>query len=119
MRGPRRSTVGVFFFSSRRRHTRCSRDWSSDVCSSDLLETQELTPHGIQLLEDTKHLQQERLMILHTELENGVSSPARLSADYEGRRDALMDRISATLQQFNYLHYTGICVGVSRSRESS
>src|SRR5690554_2116111 len=27
-----------FFFSSRRRHTRCGRDWSSDVCSSDLLE---------------------------------------------------------------------------------
>src|SRR2546429_4739519 len=26
----------VLFFSSRRRHTRCSRDWSSDVCSSDL-----------------------------------------------------------------------------------
>src|SRR5690606_40577680 len=29
-----------FFFSSRRRHTRFSRDWSSDVCSSDLV------PHG-------------------------------------------------------------------------
>src|SRR5690606_41572309 len=26
----------MFFFSSRRRHTRFSRDWSSDVCSSDL-----------------------------------------------------------------------------------
>src|SRR5438128_7873025 len=26
-----------FFFSSRRRHTRCYRDWSSDVCSSDLV----------------------------------------------------------------------------------
>src|SRR5690554_6958462 len=26
----------AFFFSSRRRHTRCGRDWSSDVCSSDL-----------------------------------------------------------------------------------
>src|SRR5205814_4271164 len=25
-----------FFFSSRRRHTRCLSDWSSDVCSSDL-----------------------------------------------------------------------------------
>src|SRR6266498_3171536 len=25
-----------FFFSSRRRHTSCGRDWSSDVCSSDL-----------------------------------------------------------------------------------
>src|SRR2546421_4721157 len=27
----------MFFFSSRRRHTRSDRDWSSDVCSSDLL----------------------------------------------------------------------------------
>src|SRR3989337_1402015 len=26
----------LFVFSSRRRHTRCYRDWSSDVCSSDL-----------------------------------------------------------------------------------
>src|SRR5690606_40588981 len=30
-------TTSRFFFSSRRRHTRFSRDWSSDVCSSDLL----------------------------------------------------------------------------------
>src|SRR6266511_5874081 len=30
------SYVIFFFFSSRRRHTRFSRDWSSDVCSSDL-----------------------------------------------------------------------------------
>src|SRR5205809_7201807 len=31
-----REVLIYFFFSSRRRHTRCSRDWSSDVCSSDL-----------------------------------------------------------------------------------
>src|SRR5690606_19508457 len=31
-----------FFFSSRRRHTRFSRDWSSDVCSSDLSAAAEL-----------------------------------------------------------------------------
>src|SRR5438874_11190809 len=31
-----------FFFSSRRRHTRSLRDWSSDVCSSDLVEVQSL-----------------------------------------------------------------------------
>src|SRR5713226_9851220 len=32
--------MGVgFFFSSRRRHTRWTGDWSSDVCSSDLLGT--------------------------------------------------------------------------------
>src|SRR5713101_5794809 len=29
-------TVWFFFFSSRRRHTRLTCDWSSDVCSSDL-----------------------------------------------------------------------------------
>src|ERR1035438_3888974 len=28
--------MNTFFFSSRRRHTRCLSDWSSDVCSSDL-----------------------------------------------------------------------------------
>src|SRR2546429_2395192 len=32
-------SIFLFFFSSRRRHTRCSRDWSSDVCSSDLIST--------------------------------------------------------------------------------
>src|SRR3712207_9525201 len=30
------SNIMIFFFSSRRRHTRYWRDWSSDVCSSDL-----------------------------------------------------------------------------------
>src|SRR5690606_36303041 len=39
--GPDHSSVAAFhrhfFFSSRRRHTRFSRDWSSDVCSSDLV----------------------------------------------------------------------------------
>src|SRR5437899_11398495 len=29
-------SICFFFFSSRRRHTRCLSDWSSDVCSSDL-----------------------------------------------------------------------------------
>src|SRR6266511_5351891 len=34
---PNNVTIRLFFFfSSRRRHTRFSRDWSSDVCSSDL-----------------------------------------------------------------------------------
>src|SRR5215813_2071637 len=32
----RTACLCFFFFSSRRRHTRCGRDWSSDVCSSDL-----------------------------------------------------------------------------------
>src|SRR6266699_1799940 len=36
----------LFFFSSRRRHTRCGRDWSSDVCSSDLPVFSELLEKG-------------------------------------------------------------------------
>src|SRR5207249_7343755 len=34
----------TFFFSSRRRHTRSKRDWSSDVCSSDLLQAPAVAP---------------------------------------------------------------------------
>src|SRR3712207_7435135 len=48
----------LFFFSSRRRHTRYWRDWSSDVCSSDLLQAQvlhdlapvEVGPDAVELL---------------------------------------------------------------------
>src|SRR5206468_7690446 len=39
-----------FFFSSRRRHTRSDRDWSSDVCSSDL--AQGVAGHGSMLAGD-------------------------------------------------------------------
>src|SRR5439155_5264879 len=35
-----------FFFSSRRRHTRWPRDWSSDVCSSDLWAGWATSPPG-------------------------------------------------------------------------
>src|SRR5438128_6931675 len=34
-----RSFWSCFFFSSKKRHTICYRDWSSDVCSSDLVNT--------------------------------------------------------------------------------
>src|SRR2546430_4191277 len=37
-RGMKAIELSLFFFSSRRRHTRFDCDWSSDVCSSDLVE---------------------------------------------------------------------------------
>src|SRR3989442_5043048 len=37
IRVPISQSLRLFFFSSRRRNTRCGRDWSSDVCSSDLI----------------------------------------------------------------------------------
>src|SRR5207249_5760319 len=39
-----------FFFSSRRRHTRSKRDWSSDVCSSDLARLVDHVVRGVELL---------------------------------------------------------------------
>src|SRR5260370_12210698 len=38
-----------FFFSSRRRHTRFKCDWSSDVCSSDLIENSRIAQVGVGL----------------------------------------------------------------------
>src|SRR3989442_2281847 len=38
------TSCNFFFFSSRRRHTRCGRDWSSDVCSSDLPQALAVAP---------------------------------------------------------------------------
>src|SRR5699024_11236395 len=64
----------VFFFSSRRRHTRSKRDWSSDVCSSDLghpvannQQTRTVGPRGpatlenYQFLEKISHFDRERI----------------------------------------------------------
>src|SRR5690625_2232608 len=44
----------LFFFSSRRRHTRWPRDWSSDVCSSDLSQSERPLIHQL----DAYHIQQ-------------------------------------------------------------
>src|SRR5699024_12205712 len=50
----------LFFFSSRRRHTRSKRDWSSDVCSSDLwtcpipVFLEPLDDHDIDMLVDVR-----------------------------------------------------------------
>src|SRR5258705_9427981 len=38
--------ITCFFFSSRRRHTRCLSDWSSDVCSSDLFNALDFSAQG-------------------------------------------------------------------------
>src|SRR5256885_17044209 len=38
----------IFFFSSRRRHTRLQGDWSSDVCSSDLIRVESIALVGPQ-----------------------------------------------------------------------
>src|SRR6266487_6049855 len=44
--------MGCFFFSSRRRHTRWTGDWSSDVCSSDLFPKRLVAIGGVHLVSE-------------------------------------------------------------------
>src|SRR5690625_5784901 len=56
----------VFFFSSRSRHTRWPRDWSSDVCSSDLVDRGgEATWHGPGqlVLYPILHIQEQEIFV--------------------------------------------------------
>src|SRR3712207_7635227 len=53
---------GVFFFSSRRRHTRYWRDWSSDVCSSDLTITKKELIDRIAESSNSKRVQVKRVV---------------------------------------------------------
>src|SRR5690554_6985141 len=67
----------LFFFSSRRQHTRCGRDWSSDVCSSDLVDHILLDLFG--------HIQFEGGRVADIELEYPMAfflEPTRLTQNY-------------------------------------
>src|SRR5256885_10823866 len=68
----------IFFFSSRRRHTRLQGDWSSDVCSSDLVEK-----HPLVLTSNPPELPPDRVLLLARTIQCGhriISLPAHLWA---------------------------------------
>src|SRR5699024_11986815 len=99
----------LFFFSSRRRHTRSKRDWSSDVCSSDLdvllarvraaeketerLRTDQLLGSAAQIAAAAKDIEGTQYVAHHAE---GVRSEERRvgkecragrAAQHEGREE--------------------------------
>src|SRR5690349_22395518 len=82
-----------FFFSSRRRHTRSLRDWSSDVCSSDLVERVELrrrTGRGRQLapLRLLEHRGAEQRELRIAEGVDGISGRSEEhTSELQSRRD--------------------------------
>src|SRR5947199_304204 len=104
-----------FFFSSRRRHTRCLSDWSSDVCSSDLSTNMVWTPlkHNGLLHSPKRRVAREgiyrfcaasfasrqeggghasRLSLLCTRREIGRASCRGKSVEHVGRRVVRDDR---------------------------
>src|SRR5690606_24857952 len=83
----------LFFFSSRRRHTRFSRDWSSDVCSSDLID-----PRILILDEATASVDTETEQEIQRALDNLVKGRTtiaiahRLSTLRQADRLVVLDR---------------------------
>src|SRR5690554_3398336 len=76
----------IFFFSSRRRHTRCGRDWSSDVCSSDLHLAGGEAPFA-----DMMNQHATRLGLHNTNFQNATGLPG--DNHYSSARDmALLSR---------------------------
>src|SRR5215203_1359951 len=87
-----------FFFSSRRRHTRYWRDWSSDVCSSDLEREMEGLRPDVAIVGANRHRRQihdytGRLMralgrpalVLPTHHDTGPADPERTALAEEAR----------------------------------
>src|SRR5690606_2813621 len=82
------------FFSSRRRHTRFSRDWSSDVCSSDLFVSWGAI--GARTTESQ----------VHRELASGLSCPVGFKNGTDGNVKIAIDAVLAASHPHHFLAVT-------------
>src|SRR5690606_40698585 len=97
-----------FLFSSRRRHTRFSRDWSSDVCSSDLGETGVVVERAdfpdaafLRVLEKVDPLRPDR--------------GAAVVAEHRERPPAALRRLAAGIEEIGRAPWReGVCPSVCR-----
>src|SRR3712207_7555669 len=92
MSDPEGSDILVFF-SSRRRHTRYWRDWSSDVCSSDLTVTQILVKPGDQV-QANQPLARLDVTAAQLRVEQAQADLQQAQADFDHLKDKATDRKS-------------------------
>src|SRR5436309_2878681 len=96
----------LFFFSSRRRHTRFSRDWSSDVCSSDLRQE-----HGTIFLSGIQALVRLPLEQHRADARRGLNT-ATLISGYRGSPlgglDLTLERNPDLLRDHHVVFISGV-----------
>ncbi|MBH0186042.1 MAG: HAMP domain-containing protein [Nitrospira sp.] len=80
---------------------------------------QENTPQGQSFLQEVGRLLQERLVLFHDGFKAAADKAPTALPGYENRRDALMDRMSSSIQSYIDLHEARVSVGVSESRASA
>ncbi|MDH5642060.1 MAG: hypothetical protein OEY28_12265, partial [Nitrospira sp.] len=80
---------------------------------------QERSPQGRDLLQITSQLLQERLTLFQEGFGKGEGDASLMVLGYEAKRDALMDRMSSSIQGYIDLHEARVSVGVSESRASA
>src|SRR5690606_9669012 len=85
-------TFVFFFFSSRRRHTRFSRDWSSDVCSSDLKTKP--TQHSVKTLMESGITAD--ILVCRTEHEISRDIKEKLAQFCNVKKEAVIQSIDAS-----------------------
>src|SRR2546422_11544572 len=120
-----------FFFSSRRRHTRCSRDWSSDVCSSDLLKCMAwagtgafcviqggvLKSYSLSRISEVaaEEMKGELSFVQISDSHMGFNKPA--NPDVAGTLRAAVDKINALATPPEFLLHTGDISHLSKPEE--
>lgn len=87
--------------------------------SLQLLRGQESSSQGLTLLQQTDELLKERLKLFQDEFETTKRKIREATPEYEHRRDDLMDRMSASIQDYIDLHEARVSVGVTESRASA
>src|SRR5690625_5950165 len=107
-----RAMLSCFFFSSRRRHTRWPRDWSSDVCSSDLATQLDAVgvPQSDLVLGESQARDGQDLLGKH--FPGGSGSPANVVVE----QDKLQDVADALLKNDGI---DGVSVMAAEDRKST
>lgn len=80
---------------------------------------QESSPQGRNLLQETGRLLEERLVLFHNGFGREDGKVPAAVPGYEAQRDALMDRMSSSIEGYIDLHEARVSVGVSESRASA